>query len=112
MATGTIPKNMVLLWENPNPTVSFAEQTISLDLSEYGLVIISGLFTSSSPWICATIAASPSIRHFRLATTDNQNVPLSREGDILANGIKFLGGYYQGTNNAMMIPYQIFGIKA
>lgn len=39
---------MTLLWENPNPTSSFAAQTISLDLSNYDMVLIESRFHTSS----------------------------------------------------------------
>jgi len=31
---------MDLLWTNPNPTSAFNPQTVSLDLSEYDLILI------------------------------------------------------------------------
>ena len=40
MATGTVQKNIVLVWENPTPTVDFASQDVSMDLSKYDAVYI------------------------------------------------------------------------
>ena len=105
--------NMVLLWENTSPTSDFEEQTISLDFSKYNFVILTSLFTKTDRWVCATLVLPTNIQsqYFRSATTDNVNIPLSREGSISPTGIYFKYGYYQGHTDAMMIPFQIIGIR-
>ena len=40
MATGSVQKNIVLVWENLTPTVDFASQDVSMDLSKYDAVYI------------------------------------------------------------------------
>ena len=114
MATGTIQKNMVKLWENSSPSSDFAAQDVNIDLSKYSLIVILFLFTKNDRWVVPPVVISPSSGQdtFRANTTDNVNAPLSRSGTVSATKVHFDGGYYGGTNNAMMIPYQIWGIKA
>ena len=113
MANGTFPKNCVKLWENSSPTSDFAAQDVNIDLSSYSLVVILFLFTKSDRWVVPPVIISPSSGQntFRANTTDNVNAPLSREGNITTAKVHFNTGYYGGNNNAMMIPYQIWGIK-
>lgn len=116
MATGTIKKNMVLLWENPNPTANFAAQTISLDLSDYDLVAIwstgfNRQTQDSQMNICPvggdTLINCAHTHHFlRSASVSSTGVTFGAGGFISS-----FGGNIQ-TSNAYAIPRKIYGIRA
>jgi hypothetical protein len=113
MATGTIQKNMVLLWENPRPSSPFDSQTISLDLSNYSFIVLLAVLVTTKPEDMFTA----------LLTKGVKNAVTAYNGDGSKSGRDFTpsdSGIVCGTgtdpgssfNNARMIPYQIFGIKA
>lgn len=118
MATGTIKKNMVKLWENPSPTASFAAQKVSLDLSEYALVLI--LFRG--------VNQSGTGDDMSIVGTVGSNVYMSgtayhafkRNAQIATDGVEFFNGYFNGGYgtadwrlfNTACIPTAIYGIRA
>lgn len=106
---------MDLLWTNPSPTANFAAQTVSLDLSEYDLFMLVSRDTTGGD-TCNMVFALPNttVRMFFITDsgTTNRNTGY-RRATISGTGVQFLEGY-QGnstSNNALCIPYQIYGIK-
>lgn len=112
---GGTSNNMVTLWTNPNPTSAFAQQTISLDLSDYDAILIecntagSGTGTTTQlGFVGTTVRLMAEIYqiHRRLAT-------------INSDGITFGNNYYLPTyangnetvSNGYLIPTKIIGLK-
>ena len=106
---------MDLLWTNPNPTSSFTAQTISLDLSEYELFIISSKAYADSSSL-DEINFSIAIKNTdSLAIAFRTSSPeLFRVVTANDNGITFSTGKYTGdtnTSDSYAIPQKIYGIK-
>lgn len=112
---GGTSNNMVTLWTNPNPTSAFAQQTISLDLSDYDAILIecntagSGTGTTTQlGFVGTTVRLMAEIYqiHRRLAT-------------INSDGITFGNNYYlpayangnETVSNGYLIPTKIIGLK-
>lgn len=109
-----------LLWSNPNPTASFAPQTVDLDLSGYDEVEIKFNYSNAS-----NIAASGKgklneiIRGCSINGTNTSGLYISgvfRDGTVTNNGITFTTGSFPrsggfSTSNDYMIPIKIYGIK-
>ena len=114
---------MVKLWENPDSTVEFSAQTISLDLSGYNFVGVyykvrtSGTFASELvilPPLSVGLQANPVI--WNSDTTIDKTKKASRLTQMESNGVRFdigweTAGDTGGENNGVMIPLQIYGIK-
>lgn len=104
---------MDLLWTNPNPSASFSPQTISLDLSEYDMVMVSAY------------AAGPGADSFAFSFIGRNghlfgqaNTRHYRNFYVSASGVAFEAGYsadanvgVASVNNATQIPQNIYGIK-
>ena len=103
---------MDLLWTNPSPTSDFAAQTVSLDLSDYKLVLIMWV-TSTSSALCRSIIspiAGDEIQDFYLAKNGTDRY--SRQITATSSGISFSPGWLgYADDNSKMIPYMIYGIK-
>ena len=103
---------IVKLWENPNPSARFSEQTVPLDLSGYdGVLIYFSLSESYNDYLLSVRCpigkkapagftwADDGVAYHRTAATGEQ-------------GITFYAGYrYGGVDNGACIPYEIYGIK-
>ena len=113
--------HMDLLWTNASPNSSFLSQTISMDLSNYKHLIIefknSGSYTDNKLvylLAMAPIGLQSQINH--LLKTDVNHWWL-RKFTANINGITFDVGtilYLSSsstTDNNIMIPYRIYGIK-
>lgn len=113
------------MWENSNPTATFADQTITLDLSDYDAIIIeTGVHpTSSTVEIansvgysyllknvvtitnsCRNNKTNPSMRGFRISWFDDTSVTIGK------------GYLIEGTNALTVsdnyaIPLAIYGVK-
>lgn len=111
---------MDLLWTNPNPTSSFTEQTISLDLSEYSALVISikghksvsgtqeyNTVVIKNDWVFLT-AFSGASYYPRIVI---------REVSFNDSGVTFKEGYNTSSFNSYSrdndsgIPQKIYGIK-
>lgn len=105
---------MDLLWTNPSPTASFSAQTISVDLSEYDLVVVcirsfplndgdsgfSNLIGYKELRSVATIAGSSSNKNGRRRFTPSDT------------GVEFESCTYDGnTYNNFAVPIYIYGVK-
>lgn len=105
---------MTKLWENPNPSAKFDEQTITLSSADYDLLLI--MFTASTGTTrkCSEItlrgfgatlsvaeftsnSASNRVRYFVYSSTTVYNV-----GGGSVNGV---------SDNTVIIPYRVYGIK-
>lgn len=102
-----------LLWTNASPDSSFAAQTVSLDLSEYDVIMIA-LAQSTSPsgeYIYTEIAFIDGKIHMLMGnfsgTTTRRMATISSTGIIFNVGEIPAGATY----NDRMIPLQIWGIK-
>ena len=104
---------MDLLWENPNPTLTFAAQTIALDLSKYEGVMIefqksdvlkilrTCCSISDTGWIICSCNGGTKYRSY---------VPNSTGITFAAGGSHTI--WDQGTDdNNSSIPYRIYGVK-
>ena len=120
MATGTINVNKTLLWTNSSPTSSFSGQDVALDLSGYSEVFIVANHATSDSRIITSFcyvgkdgmlfSAEPSgtapyvqvkVRYYS-CYTDKIAFGTGRHGYPTG---------YQNPDNAVMIPYKIYGIK-
>lgn len=101
-----------LLWTNPSPAASFTAKTITLDLTNYDLVMVM-LRTSdaASARISTGFAeVDGGTAMAVLATTGNNNTGL-RGFDVTTDGVKFEAGYWNGEQrNTHGIPVSIYGI--
>lgn len=105
---------MDLLWTNPSPTSAFAGKTISIDLSNYDLIIIDH-YTNNA-------VGSDTQQHMQqiLLKEVGQGFLISgfnyyqrRKVSLIDNtGITFGGGWYIAqADNSVCIPQKIYGIK-
>lgn len=122
---------LTLLWENPNPTSSFAAQTISLDLSQYDVILFDikadtnnsyGYQYSKSRnigFINETIALH-TLNYIVPNGLSGQNVyTRTRNATISTSGITFGAGYTKKVSdsdvatvdNTTCIPLKIYGIS-
>lgn len=105
-----------LLWENQNPSVGFAAQKITLDLSKYKTITIVHIPAMSYPKLTLTQkflrtsdGFSEGFQH--LLNASLMNVILWRYFDIDNTGITFVGGLMNnGTvNDDACVPLRIYG---
>lgn len=119
MATGTIQKDMVLLWENPNPSSSYSGGTIPLDLTSYDLICLAmSEYTTTSTRKyyffakvgevapCAWAGSPNGFGVRRRLTTINSDSVVFDHGQVLIFG----QSAYQ-TEDTTTIPYRIYGLK-
>lgn len=117
-----------LLWTNASPTSSFAAQTISLDLSGYDMVLIVHLSNQTDgTFACVsdTLPKSIGVGKGHLiyggfiynATVANRGsdghrgLTFSDAGIAFENAVRTTEGLGTAQNNALCVPYQIYGIK-
>ena len=111
-----------LLWTNASPTSAFAAQTISLDLSGYDAVEIVSRFTTSN--IGQTVekcevGSRVFVEKFYNATSTSAHATIMhRQIDVSSDGVTFANAKTKvvdentsTTNNSVLIPYKIYGIK-
>ena len=104
-----------LVWENPNPTSSFAAQTIDVDLTDYDWFAIETRWSTSSDLVIPLcIYKVDESRHIISLSNDASNRTGGRQFtySISNQSISFEGGYYNGSSsNVNVIPIAIYGIK-
>lgn len=118
-----------LLWTNPNPTSTFAEQTISLDLSDYSFVIIEyghdyGFVTGTAIFPVPTITPTQGYAAYNeiqgVKWTGSQCAIYMRSVIITTSSIWFGDGTIftayntsgsTTTDNNVGFPKRIWGIK-
>ena len=101
---------MKLLWENPNTTQAFAAQTVTLNSADYDLLLwLYAESTSARAYLSVITAkgkgaimceADTAYNYFRSATY------VSDTSYSISTGYK-----NQTTDNSMMIPIAVYGIK-
>lgn len=110
--TGTIQKNMVLLWENQNPGTTTGAFNVALDLSEYPWIIIKARPYVSSPNIQSWLVEVNGEGNFSLGTTDGDG-RFRRLGTATSTGVSFTTGTWNnGTSPSACVPCAIWGIRA
>ena len=118
MATGTIPKNIVLLWTNQSPNNAFSAQTIPLDLSKYQAVIITAKHWNDNDSRRNEIAFVGSTRMIlTIQSPTNIKIQTLRLYSVSTTGVTFEGG--KGTNDSLgtydsnyaVIPLAIYGVN-
>ena len=118
MATGTIQKNMVLLWENPNPSTPFAAQTISLDLSKYKAIIVTAKHWTDNDSRLNQIAFVGTDRMILTVQSPTDiRIQTLRLYYVSTTGVRFEGG--KGMNNGggtydsdyAALPLAIYGVN-
>ena len=121
MASGTIKKlpftRLDLLWTNSSPTADFAAQDVSVDLDGYDLVALvikySKTSTSSRPPLMFCRIVDEQYFYIPLMNnTDNYTGARSFIYSVANKVISFTKGEYNGaTDNAHVIPLEIYGVK-
>lgn len=89
------------IWENASPQSSFANQTLTLDLSSYDLVII--LFNLDSNGRSISPAIVPTQHPGASSYGNNVRTFLVHTNDINFDSVS--------PSSAVMIPYVIYGVK-
>lgn len=109
------------LWENEAPTTEFAAQTVSLDLSQYELFLVTVMEQNASDGNYREL----SFLAFKNVVSALQGVFVGGYGpgadarpfQILENGVNFSDARQSYNNqnnkvlNSVLIPHQIYGIK-
>jgi len=115
-------RNWVLLWENPDPSSSFASQTVSLDLSDYDAVYVYAKYraanTNSCPTALALIGTGSQLFYLAnlSAASSQANV---RNYSVTSTGVAFESTYRKtltatsagSVANDYIIPVAIYGVK-
>lgn len=101
----------ILLWTNPNPSASFAAQTISLDLSDYKYVILTVISGTGYDYTPRASSILPVLDDYQeemgvaAAGTRSARFVIARP-----MGITFSTSNASSGNN-FTIPYKIYGVK-
>lgn len=105
-----------LLWTNPSPTVDFAAQSVSLDLSKYDEVEVQFMSWTTiqnlTPPIKVPVGKS-GVAFSPLAMNTIRMFTVSTTGISFTNGTQYTNynTWAQATDNAPCIPYKIYGIR-
>ena len=97
-----------LLWTNPSPTSDFSAQTIEFSYSSYDLIAVKSRINAYTP---ITIFQNATNGLDMTAWADLDGVLRKRVATIVESGIEFAAGVQNSTNNAVLVPLQIYGIK-
>lgn len=105
-----------LLWENPDPTVAFAEQTLNLDLSNFDMVDVYCIWSTSdtTAYSVARVVIDGMISHVNIQDLNR----VHRKVTAVKTGLNFgsgeyvaIGGTTKTSDNKHCIPMKIYGIK-
>ena len=101
-----------LLWANASPSSSFAAQTVSLDLSGYDAVFITGGYSKDYNTVLAPVFLTVGEKGQFMLIGQNGKVG-TRDMTVTVTGVQFDVGYYDAAsgNNTYAIPLKIYGIK-
>ena len=106
---------MELLWTNSAPTSSFSAQTVQLDLTNYGMVaIMVEESTSYSDYLTTYYVPVGAKKYEILQSFSNlryRYVNVTSAGVGFEAGNKYATYGTKSTDNSLLIPYQIYGIK-
>ena len=102
-----------LLWTNPNPSATtFAAQTIPLALSDYDFVMID--FMSTIPAQIIRVDFSLAITYTDITSSVyryKRSVIVNPTNVEFADATSQIAGGSASTDNRLLIPYRIYGIK-
>ncbi len=103
---------MVLLWTNPNPTAAFPAQTVSLDLSSFGFVLITLRHFNDNPAESSYIVRKNGVVSVLAAPSPSTGSFPKRNATATNTGVTFSAAYNDSyaVNGAQ--PIAIYGIKA
>lgn len=118
MANGVIKLPLSIvgpLWTNPNPTASFAAQTVALDLSGYDGVIVQTKRSDGDNHRLHHIVFKGYLTHLTMPLGN----PFIRDCTMTDTGVTFGNGFYftsfagsgTATANTTSIPTAIWGFK-
>lgn len=109
-ATGTISAGVKvdLLWTNADTTQAFASQTINLDMSSYVLVLLEFKLDANQNTYSTSAISTIAGHTIRATSTDGYRRTFTARSTNMFFGI---GLDSNGTNNEVMVPYRIYGIK-
>lgn len=102
---------MDLLWTNPSPTSRFGASTLSIDTTDYSLLLIEYLWTNGGTDVAGVGLVTDKDRYIYHGFTA-MGGSITRK--ILCNGTQVIfGDGYNGGSvaNNVAIPYKIYGIK-
>ena len=98
----------VLLWENSSPTTPFAAQTVSLDLTDYAGVIVNFYDRHSRVYV----KKDDTVNAAGYNTTDTTYAKdISINDNEVRIGNTYVFGSNGESNNSVLIPYKIYGVK-
>lgn len=109
-----------MIWTNPNPGQAFAQQTISIDISDYDYIEIDWAYGEASGTSKGRVGEYLGIRYPNRITSSGVLQYLSRDVNMAnpSTGISIgdCTAYTQGTAagsvvNTRLIPWRIYGIK-
>lgn len=122
MATGTIKKNMVLLWTNPNPTRSFAAQTVTVqDMSQFNYIAVVHSLTATDPHEDTCFVRRGHGGNMSVVAYDGSYVVARGRSFAYSSNtsLAFETGYHfdqrsdkQGASANDCVPLAIYGIRA
>ena len=105
-----------LLWTNASPSTSFVAQTVSVDLTDYDILVLT-CNVSTSLTKHADFLLIKDLHEFLLSCSIDVNLRRYIT-NITDSGITFdIGGKYTPygssitTDNSLLIPYKLYGIK-
>lgn len=112
----SVLNNSILLWENPDPTVEFPAQEITLASNDYDILEVFYLYANNSNIInSCRLKKGSSGRLFTIASIGNTyyrgitySSPLSYQS---GNGYKSASGSSDTLDNSILIPLYIYGYK-
>lgn len=111
---------IVSLWENPNPTAAYAAQKLSLDLSEYPLVMVTAKFKNGTNRDADTYVSAIAAKniHGMVQFTWGDTTTLTNTGRVFKaddSGIQFYntqrGGTEDSSMNSYAVPTRVYGIR-
>lgn len=119
MATGTIQKNMVLLWTNNSPSSDFAQQDVNVSTVGYDLILVVAGLTKGDNITVAYYGKTGTGKASDMTTSiwvsSNTAHTYRRIFTIADNKISFnaCSAVHSGSqDNSKLVPFWIYGIKA
>lgn len=102
-----------LLWTNPNPTATFAAQTVTVDLSGYTAVLIKTLNdrTSNTPQYHTELVFVGDSSVCYSSNANTTAYQYKRQADVTTSGVTFGGGFRNtSAGSGYAIPQNIYGV--
>ena len=121
MLNSNLGLKLDLLWTNSNPPSSFSSQTIRVNLSNYeGYYVTYKLYASDASNRKVSALVYPKSNIIAPLITYSNPIKIARRDilDVTDSGMKFAncgllmtGNARETTDNAALIPYQIYGVR-